>query len=567
VRRVRPVLLAGMLVAVCATHAAGISFTVDSTEDTADAAAGNGTCADALGRCTLRAAVQEANASAGPDVIMLPAGVFRLTLVNPAFGDDQAATGDLDVNDSVTIAGAGAPVTIVDGNGSDRVFDVFAPTVLVGLTVRNGHSGADGGGIETFDVLTLTDVAVSGNTADGNGGGIENVNAAILTRVTVDGNVAAGAGGGVDNGDGATITAVNATVSGNTASRGGGIENSDSTTQASSLTNVTIASNSGGNFDKNGNASFVNTIVASPATGGNCTGAASNTSQGHNLDSANTCNFGMASDLTNVANPLLGGLADNGGSTRTHALLAGSAAIDAGDDGSCPSTDQRGHARPFDGDGNGTPVCDLGAFERDDVATTTTIPGQSTTTTIPGAPTTTTTTLAPAVEICGNCVDDDGDGKTDVEDAECCPAPAAMRLTRVRLLAGKGGPSRGRLALRAVLADSGFGDVDPTRENVTIELHNANGELLCAMVASGHWTAKRRTYRFRDPDGTSAEGLTRASIRVRANGAVELRAASPRLDLTRYDQAALEVIVGVGGRCSAGLAALRRKGSRGWVLP
>ncbi len=54
---------------------------------------------------------------------------------------------------------------------------------------------------------------------------------------------------------------------------------------------------------------------------------------------------------------LLGPLADNGGQTSTHALLAGSPAIDAGDDGACPAEDQRGEPRPS---GAG---CDVGAFE------------------------------------------------------------------------------------------------------------------------------------------------------------------------------------------------------------
>jgi hypothetical protein len=61
--------------------------------------------------------------------------------------------------------------------------------------------------------------------------------------------------------------------------------------------------------------------------------------------------------------PLLGPLQDNGGPTWTHALLYNSPAIDAGDPVNCTPTDQRGVARPIDGDSDGTAVCDIGAVE------------------------------------------------------------------------------------------------------------------------------------------------------------------------------------------------------------
>ena len=87
-------------------------------------------------------------------------------------------------------------------------------------------------------------------------------------------------------------------------------------------------------------------------------------SQGHNLSSDNGSQFLTSpGDLTNT-NPLLGPLQDNGGPTFTMALLPGSPAIDRGGNDFAPFTDQRGVRLPRDGDGDGRPVVDIGAFER-----------------------------------------------------------------------------------------------------------------------------------------------------------------------------------------------------------
>jgi hypothetical protein len=85
--------------------------------------------------------------------------------------------------------------------------------------------------------------------------------------------------------------------------------------------------------------------------------AATITSGGANVISDGSCNWNGTTDQSST-DALLGALADNGGPTLTHALIASSPAIDAAGAGACPAVDQRGVTRP---PGAG---CDSGSFER-----------------------------------------------------------------------------------------------------------------------------------------------------------------------------------------------------------
>src|SRR5262249_8540476 len=100
------------------------SFTANVLTDSVDAAPGDGICADDSGRCSLRAAIMETNALPGRDTIRLSlTGTYLLSI--PGTGENAAATGDLDIDDNLTITGPGADVTFVDGGGVDRVFHVL----------------------------------------------------------------------------------------------------------------------------------------------------------------------------------------------------------------------------------------------------------------------------------------------------------------------------------------------------------------------------------------------------------------------------------------------------------
>src|SRR5262245_54831269 len=109
-RRFRRAWLAVFAALLLPTSALGVNltFTVNSTTDAVDAAPGNGVCATTGGACTLRAAIQEANAhpnsGSGTDTISIPtAGTYRLTITGR--DEEAAAKGDLDITEAVVITG------------------------------------------------------------------------------------------------------------------------------------------------------------------------------------------------------------------------------------------------------------------------------------------------------------------------------------------------------------------------------------------------------------------------------------------------------------------------------
>ncbi len=197
-----------------------LSFVADSFADGADAAPGDGFCATLSGACTLRAAVQEANATSAADHIVLAANrTYSLTKV--AFGADTPAAGDLDLLAGAVVSGSH---TTISSTAHDRVLQVGPGVIasMTGLTITGGKAGnglpggrgGDGGGILNAGGLTLDDVIVSGNEA-GQGG------AAGTGPVGGPGGTGGpgGRGGGIANTG--TLTVRGGAVLGNAAGFGG----------------------------------------------------------------------------------------------------------------------------------------------------------------------------------------------------------------------------------------------------------------------------------------------------------------------------------------------------------
>jgi hypothetical protein len=328
-RRIVPLIPALLALSGCSDAAAPVAPRLDTRPHLLEAPAVVVTNTDDSGPGSLRQAIMDAAAGS---VIQFDPGIAGKTIV--------LSTGHLDIDKALTIDGpVPAGVTLSGGLGSRLFFVREVDLTLRNVSIVNGRSGF-GGGILSFGNLTLDHSLVANNEADSTGGG-----------------------GGIASGG--SLTLLNSTVSGNLGEVGGGIRSGGPVI----IRNSTIADNVGGmgggiNFAA-GQVSIRNTIIADNTDIG---GAASNCFiepgasifySGANLSTDDTCGDEGALVIGEAG---LKPLAGNGGPTKTHALLDGSAAIDAGT--SCSeATDQRYVSRPQG------KSCDLGAFEFNDYGT------------------------------------------------------------------------------------------------------------------------------------------------------------------------------------------------------
>lgn len=216
---------AGSLFVLClglagAHGARGAVFNVTTTADNLDAGGGS-----------LRRAIYEANQTAEADTINVPAGTYTLSRTGDR--EDTGYIGDLDIREEITIAGAGAGSTVIDGGGIDRVFHVLYRTATFsGLTITGGNvtqpeNKAYGGAAVLGDTATiyLTDCSLINNSSYYNGGAVCLWSASSLyaTNCVFSGNtVSAWYAGGIDSELNGSTSLTDCTISNNTSGFGGG---------------------------------------------------------------------------------------------------------------------------------------------------------------------------------------------------------------------------------------------------------------------------------------------------------------------------------------------------------
>ena len=352
------VLFCALVLATISTAQAAM-FTVNSDGDMHDKTPGDGICAATFPVCTLRAAIEEANALPGHDTIEFSPGFHTPNQPRTI----TLSLRELFVNSGLTINGPGARQLAVDGAQKDRVMQFFTqfgnqPNIVAisGLTIQNGlpnpqFSYSVGGGIYIYNTnLTLKAVTVRNNKTNwtannqpgnGDGGGIYSfMSQMTISDSTIRDNYSDNRGGGIFS-RGGGLFVYNTTISGNTGWKGGG---GIAQTDSGVIRNSTITKNQGYhdagggiwfiNSDEQNRYNYVgNTIVAKNGAAVSWDLYGSFTSLGNNLVGYRGGSTGyVASDLPEYLDPKLSTLKNNGGQTDTHKLLEGSPAIDAGDD-------------------------------------------------------------------------------------------------------------------------------------------------------------------------------------------------------------------------------------------
>ncbi|MDJ0865887.1 MAG: choice-of-anchor Q domain-containing protein [Myxococcota bacterium] len=265
---------------------------------------------------------------------------------------------------------------IVD-NGSDESsrgggVNVSSAVVRIERCEISGNTAVLGAGIEVGGTLDLYDSTLSDNLATTSGAAMrippvgegQALNVLRAVNVTVSGNRSLSSGSGIECAVGALgcmVSLEHVTITDNEGMFGSALEVELGLVELLNSISAGNRSSAGTNPDC---AAFELTGGgAVHSLGGNLIGFIDTAASGGDCGIVDGVDDDRVGTPASPLDALLDELADNGGPTLTHLPLAGSPAIDAGVANGCAATDQRGVARPQDGDGNGSAVCDRGAVE------------------------------------------------------------------------------------------------------------------------------------------------------------------------------------------------------------
>jgi hypothetical protein len=251
----------------------------------------------------------------------------------------MAVDDDLAITDATITGGSAGGIVgesdvtldrvIVEGNSGGPGVAVFTGTATVGRSVVRDNSGGIGGGVAGVFVV-VEDSTLAGNSAS-SGAGVWSDQTATITNSTITGNTATGSGGGV-------LTT-----------------NSDATLAYSTITENSAPNGANVAMLTAGDLTSFASVVAAPNGSDSCAlnAGVGTVTQGSNFTSDPSCGLELG-----AGDPMLGALADNGGSTPTRLPVSGSPLVDAADCAASPiAVDQRGTGRP-----QGS-ACDVGAVE------------------------------------------------------------------------------------------------------------------------------------------------------------------------------------------------------------
>jgi hypothetical protein len=168
---------------------------------------------------------------------------------------------------------------------------------------------------------------------------------------------------------------------------------------------------------------------------------------------------------------------------------------------------------------------------------------------------------APA-EVCGDCIDNDFDGLVDYEDSDCCAEQMTLGLKKVTL-GTKAPRSRGNgLRMKARSLRGNRGVFNPLRDDTTLQIKDESGQLFCTTVVSKYWKKKGKSFRFRDKKGSFAGGLKKGRFKVKKNGQIVFRTSGRKMTLRAPSKRQINLTLRVGDSCWQAPTTLRQRKSR-----